>query len=72
MNHGPLTGLLVAPQEGSPSRQAASNQASLFPSIFTARALTSCSMYVLDAAEFNQVAEEYPAVKAKLQAWAAR
>ena len=29
-------------------------------------------MYVLNAEEFHRAAEEYPAVKAKLEAWADR
>lgn len=49
-----------------------SNYKELFPSIFTAQALTNCDMYLLHAAEFQQLVEEYPGVKAKLQAWALR
>ena len=49
-----------------------SNYKELFPSIFTARALTSCDMFTLDAEEFHQVVQEYPKVQVKLHAWAVR
>ena len=49
-----------------------SNYKELFPSIFTARALTNCDMFILSAEEFHQVVEEYPKVKVKLHAWAVR
>ena len=54
------------------SVQAVTSQPSLFPSLFTAQALTNCDMYMLNAADFHQAAEEFPAVQAKLQAWALR
>ena len=49
-----------------------SNYKELFPSIFTAQALTNCDMFTLSAEEFHQVVEEYPKVKVKLHAWAVR
>lgn len=49
-----------------------SNYKELFPSIFTARALTNCDMFTLDAEEFHQVVQEYPKVQVKLHAWAVR
>lgn len=49
-----------------------SNYKELFPSIFTAKALTNCDMFSLDAEEFHQVVQEYPKVQVKLHAWAVR
>ena len=49
-----------------------SNYKELFPSIFTAKALTNCDMFTLDAEEFHQVVQEYPKVQVKLHAWAVR
>ncbi len=49
-----------------------SNYKELFPSIFTARALTNCDMFTLSAEEFHLLVEEYPKVKIKLHAWAVR
>ena len=49
-----------------------SNYKELFPSIFTARALTNCDMFTLSAEDFHQLVEEYPKVKVKLHAWAVR
>lgn len=49
-----------------------SNYKELFPSIFTAQALTNCDLFTLDAEDFHQLVEEYPKVKVKLHAWAVR
>lgn len=49
-----------------------SNYRELFPSIFSAQALTNCDMFTLEASEFHQLVEEYPKVKVKLHAWAVR
>lgn len=49
-----------------------SSHAERFPSVFDARALTNCSLFALDADDFHKAADQYPAVKTKLQAWGIR